>query len=69
MKETMMPIVNGPLGTIPKDLVRRLEELEIEDHISYRIEEIDQKTEKSPGDLRRLAITQILVKDHQLTLA
>ena len=27
-----------------------------------------QNTEKSPGDLRRLAVTQFLVKDHQLTL-
>ena len=27
-----------------------------------------QNTEKSPGDLRRLAVIQTLVKDHQLTL-
>ena len=27
-----------------------------------------QNTEKSPGDLRRLAITQYPVKDHQFTL-
>ena len=27
-----------------------------------------QNTEKSPGDLRRLAITQTLVRSHQLTL-
>ena len=30
--------------------------------------EISPNTEKSPGDLRRLAITQTSVKDHQLTL-
>ena len=27
-----------------------------------------QNTEKSPGDLRRLAVTQNPVKDHQLML-
>ncbi len=27
-----------------------------------------QNTKKSPGDLRRLAVTQTPVKDHQLTL-
>ena len=30
--------------------------------------EIGQNTEKSPGDLRRLAVTQTSVKDHQITL-
>ena len=29
---------------------------------------IGQNTEKSPGDLRRLAVTQTPVEDHQLTL-
>ena len=38
------------------------------DHPNYSIIEIDQNTEKSPGDLKRLAVTQIPVKDHQLTL-
>ena len=28
---------------------------------------MNQNTEKSPGDLRRLAITQTPMKDHQLT--
>ena len=37
------------------------------DHSNYSIVEIDKNTEKSPGDLRRLAATQTLVKDHQLT--
>ena len=35
---------------------------------NYSIIEISQNTEKSPGDLRRLAVTQIPVKDHQLML-
>ena len=39
-----------------------------EDYINYSIVEIGQNTEKSPGHMRRLAITQILVENHQLTL-
>ena len=35
---------------------------------NYSIIEIDQNTEKSPGDLRRLVVTQIPVGNHQLTL-
>ena len=38
------------------------------DQQSYNIVEIGQNTEKSSGDLRRLAITQIPGKNHQLTL-
>ena len=38
------------------------------DHPNNSIIENDQNTEKSPGDLRRLAVTQTPVKDHQLTL-
>ena len=38
------------------------------DHPNYCIIEIGQNTEKSPGDLKRLAITQTPMKDHQLTL-
>ena len=33
------------------------------------ITKIGQNAEKSPGDLRRLAVTQTPVKDHQLMLA
>ena len=38
------------------------------DHPNYCIIEIGQNTEKSPEDLRRLAVIQTPVKDHQLTL-
>ena len=38
------------------------------DHPNYYTIEIVQNTEKSPGDLRRLAVTQTSVRDHQLTL-
>ena len=38
------------------------------DHPNYSIIENGQNTEKSPGDLRRLAVAQTPVKDHQLML-
>ncbi len=38
------------------------------DHPNYSIVENGQNTEKSPGDLRRLVVTQTPVKDHQLML-
>ena len=38
------------------------------DHPNYYIIENGHNTDKSPGDLRRLAVTQTPVKDHQLTL-
>ena len=38
------------------------------DHPDYSIVEIGQNTEKSPVDLKRLAVTQTTVKDHQLML-
>ena len=34
------------------------------DHPNYSIVENGQSTEKSPGDLRRLAVTQTPAKDH-----
>ena len=34
----------------------------------YSIVEIGLNTEKSPGDLRRLAVTETLLENHQLTL-
>ena len=38
------------------------------DHPNYNIIENGQNTEKSPGDLRKLAVTQTPVKDYQLKL-
>ena len=38
------------------------------DHPNYCITEIKLNTEKSPGDLKRLVVTQTSVKHHQLTL-
>ena len=39
-----------------------------QDHWDYSIVIINQNTQKNPGDLRRLAVTQTPVKDHQLKL-
>ena len=38
------------------------------DHPIYSIIKIGQNTEKSPGDLRRLVVTQTPVRNHQLML-
>ena len=38
------------------------------DHPDYSVIKIRQNTEKSPGGLRRLAVTQTPVRNHQLTL-
>ena len=38
------------------------------DHPNYSVVEIVQNTEKSPGDLRRLGVTQSPVESYQLTL-
>ena len=60
MKVTVIPVIIGALGTIPKGLVKGLKDLEIRtsrDHSDNSIIKISQNTEKSPGDLR-LAVTQ-----------
>ena len=71
MKVTIIPIVIGALGTVTKDLVQGLGDLEKKnrrggDCPNYSIIEISQNTEKSPEDLRRLSVTQTPVKNHQL---
>ena len=38
------------------------------DYSDYSNIKISQNTEKSPGNLMRLVVTQTPVKDHQLTL-
>ena len=38
------------------------------DHPNYSIVENDQNTEKNPGDLKKLAVTQTSVKNYQLML-
>ena len=72
MKVTIIPIVIDAFGTVTKGLLKRLEDLEVGGRVetiqNYSIVDNGQNTEKSPGDLRRLAVTQTPVKDHQLTL-
>ena len=38
------------------------------DHLNHSIVKIGRNIQKSPGDLRRLAVTQYPVKNHQQTL-
>ena len=71
MQVTIIPIVTGAFGTITRWLLKGLEDFEVGTsghHPNYSIIENDQNTEKSPGDLRILAITQTTVKDNQLKL-
>ena len=72
MKLMVTPIVMSALGTILIGLVNRMEDLEIrgqvEIHPNFSISKIDQNTEKSLGDLRKFAVTQTPVKNHQVRL-
>ena len=69
---TIIAIVIGAFGTVTKGLLKEPEGLGNErtsgDHPNYYIFKNDQNTVKSPGDLRRLAVTETPVKDHQLKL-
>ena len=66
---TIIPVVIEALGTFTKELIEGLgKKRRNGDHPNYSIVEISQNTEKSPGDLRRLAVTQTPMKDHQLKL-
>ena len=57
MRETVVPIVVGALGTVPKDLEKRLMESEENStHPDHNIFKIGENTKMNP------------VKDHQLTL-
>ena len=64
-------IITGTLGKIPKRIGNRTGRLSCKrtrgDHPNYSIK-IGLNTEKSPGELRSLAVTQTPVKNHQLTL-
>ena len=72
MKVTIIPIVIGAFGTVTKELLKGLEDLEVDGRVetiqTTALLRMAKNTEKSPGDLRRLAITQTPVKNHQLTL-
>ena len=71
MKVTIVPIVIGAFGIVTKGLLKDLEIWNLADewrHPHDSIIEDGQNTEKSSGDLGRIAVTQTQVKNHQLTL-
>ena len=60
---TIVPIVIGTFGTVTKGLLKGLGGWRTSgDRPNDSIIKNGQNTEKSPGDLRRLAVTQTLVK-------
>ena len=72
MKVTVIPIIIGALGTIIKELVQGLEDMEKRGRVEIiqttALLRSRRNTEKSPGNLRRLAVTQTPEKNQQLTL-
>ena len=67
MKVTIVPIVIGAVDTIIKGLLKGLEDMQV-GYPNDSITENGQNTEKSPGNLRRLSVTQTPVRNHQLKL-
>ena len=66
MKVTVILIVIGALGTrIGKEIGRVGNKRKTNNHPDYNIIKIGQNTEKSLGDLRRLAVNQTSVKNSQ----
>ena len=68
MKVTIILIVIDAFGTVHQRINKRTGELGNKwttgDHPNYYIIENGQNTEKSPRDLRRLAVTQTPLKDY-----
>ena len=63
MQVTIIPIVIGAFGTVTKRFLKGLEDLDVGGRVeNYYIIENGQNTDESPGDLRRLAVTQTPVK-------
>ena len=72
MRVAIIPLVIGTLGTVPRRQEKKTGEIENQRtnrvYPNNNIAEIGQNTEKSPGNLRRLAVTETLVNDHLLKL-
>ena len=68
MKVTIVPFVIGAFGTVTKGLLKGLQYLKVGGQVETIHSTALLNSETSPGDLRRLAVTQTSVKDHQLTL-
>ena len=64
MNVTIIQIVISALGKVTKGLKPDTDGLGNK-RMNGDIVEFGQSTEKSPGDLRRLVVTQTLVKYHQ----
>ena len=62
LKETVISIIVGALGTVRKSLEKRLKGLEIRGR-TKTFKSTAIFTQKNPGDIRRLSVTQTLVKD------
>ena len=67
---TVILIVNGVLGIVTSAFTQGVlgNKRTSVDHPNYRIIEISQNTEKSSGDLCRLAVIQTAVKNHRLSM-
>ena len=70
MKIMVIPIVAGALGTVLEDLEKRLGDQEMRGRIDtiQTTALIGKNTEKSPGDMRKFAITQTTVENHKQML-
>ena len=72
MKVIIIPILTGAFGTVTKGLLKGIGRFGSwwvsGNYPNYSIIENGQNTEKSTGNLRKLAVAQTPVKDHQLTL-
>ena len=64
----MATMVTGAFGTVTNGLLKGLGDLEVGERVETiqndSIIENGKYTEKSPGDLRKLAVTQTPVKNH-----
>ena len=65
MKMTVIPIVIGAHGTVTKRLIQGLEDLKIRGRVeTSKRQHYRDLPKKSPGDLRKLAITQTPMRNH-----
>ena len=60
---TIIPIVIGAFGTLTKGSLKGLEDLEVGGRVETTQTTALLNTEKSPGDLRRHAVSQYPVKN------
>ena len=73
MRVVVVAIVIVAFGTVPKGSEKEVGRVENRrrngDHSDYKIVDIGQNTQKSPGDLRRFAVTQTPIKTHKQKFA